>query len=165
MPSGTGARSRTVSLAHWVGTLGGIGRVGVAPGTVASAAALGCAAAIPAPAYGPTLALLVVAGIAVAPWAARVMAQRSGDEDPPSFVLDEAVGVWLAALNGSRPSSATFVVVFVLFRAFDIWKPGPIRTLERLGRGWGVVLDDVAAGALTLVVVAAIRMVEARLQA
>ncbi len=136
------------SPARILGTLGGIGRFPVAPGTVASAAALAVAAAVPARAYGPTMLALIAAALAVAPWAARRMAEQTGDEDPRAFVLDEAIGVWLAVLRPARPALLTFALAFVLFRTFDIWKPGPIRRLERIGRGWGVVLDDVAAGVL-----------------
>jgi phosphatidylglycerophosphatase A len=69
--------------------------------------------------------------------------------DPGWFVLDETAGVWLAAaLVG--PTWTSIGLAFLLFRIFDIWKPPPVRTLERVGGGWGIVLDDLAAGVYAL---------------
>jgi len=75
--------------------------------------------------------------------------------DHPAIVIDEVVGVWLAVLI--PPSLLTFSVslpllgvgAFLTFRLFDIVKPWPVNVLERrLPGGWGVVLDDLAAGAM-----------------
>ncbi len=143
---------RWARAGRWLGTLGGIGRAPVAPGTVGGAAAAVAAAALPATAYGWALPALLVAAVALAPACARAAAAASGVEDPRSFVLDEAAGMWLALLRPAPPGWAVIAVTFAAFRLFDIWKPGPIRRLERVGGGWGVLLDDLAAGALALVV-------------
>ncbi len=66
-------------------------------------------------------------------------------EDPRQFVLDEVVGMWIAML-GFAVDAWHLVAAFFLFRFFDIFKPLGIRRLERLENGWGVMLDDVAAG-------------------
>jgi phosphatidylglycerophosphatase A len=65
--------------------------------------------------------------------------------DPSIIVIDEIVGVWVALWM--LPYSVTAIAVaFLAFRLFDIVKPPPARQLERLPAGWGIMLDDVAAG-------------------
>lgn len=67
-------------------------------------------------------------------------------------MIDEIAGQMLAAspvfLIGSSVKPLVWLASFLLFRLFDIWKPGPIRKLQDLPGGWGIVLDDVAAGLL-----------------
>lgn len=65
--------------------------------------------------------------------------------DPSIVVIDEIVGMWVS-LAGIRTGAVPFVTAFILFRLFDVLKPEPARWLERLPRGWGIMLDDVAAG-------------------
>ena len=70
---------------------------------------------------------------------------RTTESDPSIVVIDEIVGMWVALLFLPK----TFVITalaFVMFRFFDIVKPFPSRQLEQLPRGWGIMLDDVAAG-------------------
>jgi phosphatidylglycerophosphatase A len=64
-------------------------------------------------------------------------------------VVDEVAGQWIA-LIGVRADWEHALLALALFRLFDIWKPWPVRTLERLPGGGGIVLDDVAAGVLAL---------------
>ncbi|HGY91884.1 MAG TPA: phosphatidylglycerophosphatase A, partial [Planctomycetes bacterium] len=97
------------------------------------------------------VAVLALLAIVAGPPLADVMIQATGRKDPQSFVLDEAAGVWIAALRLSGPHIDDLVVAFLLFRLFDIWKPWPVARLERLPGGFGVVYDDVAAGVLALV--------------
>ena len=66
-------------------------------------------------------------------------------------MVDEVAGQWIA-LIAMRPDWTHAVLALVLFRLFDIWKPWPIRKLEALPEGTGIMLDDVAAGALALTV-------------
>ncbi len=72
--------------------------------------------------------------------------RRYGVDDDSAIVVDEIAGQWLALLM--LPAEFLFVAAaFLLFRLFDIWKPGPIRWLERnLGGSQGVMADDVLAG-------------------
>ncbi len=71
--------------------------------------------------------------------------RREGTDDPSKIVVDEVVGQWIALFL--LPFSWPIVMAaFVLFRAFDIWKPFPVRAAERVGHGVGVMLDDVVAG-------------------
>ncbi len=70
-----------------------------------------------------------------------------GRKDPPQVVTDEVAGYFLsvAFLFPVKPLAAA-VCAFVLFRLFDIMKPPPARQLEKLPGGWGLTLDDIAAG-------------------
>lgn len=73
--------------------------------------------------------------------------QGGGHEqpDPSIVVIDEIVGMWISLLFLPQSWSA-IALAFVCFRAFDILKPPPARQLERIPGGWGIMLDDVAAG-------------------
>jgi phosphatidylglycerophosphatase A len=77
-----------------------------------------------------------------------------GGKDPRTFVLDETVGMLIAGLAAwtslSYSPPVTMGAAFLWFRATDGLKPPPARQLERLPRGWGIVLDDVAAGLMAL---------------
>jgi phosphatidylglycerophosphatase A len=72
-------------------------------------------------------------------------AGSSHGPDPSIVVIDEIVGMWIALLflPASVPLS---VAAFIAFRVFDVLKPEPARYLERIPGGWGIMLDDVAAG-------------------
>jgi len=87
------------------------------------------------------LVVVVAVGVAVASAAERQL-QR---QDPSEIVIDELAGVWVALL-GSHLWVA-WIVGFVLFRLFDIFKPPPIRQAERLSGGLGVLADDLVVGA------------------
>ena len=75
------------------------------------------------------------------------MASASGKSDPSEVVIDEVVGIWIA-LAGISTGNLHLAAAFLFFRLFDIWKPGPINRLQALPGGWGIMLDDVAAGLL-----------------
>jgi phosphatidylglycerophosphatase A len=93
-------------------------------------------------------ALVTLIGI---PAATRV-ARASGTKDPSFVVIDEVAGQ-LIALIAAPLAWKTFLAGFILFRVFDILKPPPVRQLEKLPEGTGIVLDDVAAGIYALIVV------------
>ena len=135
--------------ATMVATFFGAGRLKPGPGTWGSLATLAFWAVLshflPGTSVIPVniaLALLVVAvGI---PAATRV-ARASGLKDPQFVVIDETAGQ-LITLIGVPLAWKSFLAGFILFRAFDIVKPPPVRQLERLPEGTGIVVDDVAAG-------------------
>ena len=142
----------------WVlGTWFGSGLLRPGPGTYGSVAALllwyGAARAFhpgwAALAVGTALAALTVTLIGIP--AATIVAREAGSEDPGFVVIDEVAGQWIA-LIAVRPDWQHAALALVLFRLFDIWKPWPIRRLEALPAGTGIMLDDVAAGALALAV-------------
>lgn len=99
----------------------------------------------------PYLAFLVPAVLLSAPVAGA--AERAfGRKDDPRIILDEIIGFWVSAAFLPRDFNH-LAAAFVLFRVFDVLKPGPIRRLQDLPGGWGVVMDDVAAGALACALV------------
>jgi phosphatidylglycerophosphatase A len=81
--------------------------------------------------------------------AGAIVARESGREDPGFVVIDEVAGQWIA-LIAIKPDWKHAALALFLFRLFDIWKPWPIRRLEELPEGTGIMLDDVAAGLLAL---------------
>lgn len=100
-------------------------------------------------AVGTALAAVVVTLVGIP--AATIVAREAGREDPGFVVVDEVAGQWIA-LIGMRADWRHAILALVLFRLFDIWKPWPIRRLEELPEGTGIMLDDVAAGILALAV-------------
>jgi phosphatidylglycerophosphatase A len=98
----------------------------------------------PASMLALTLAGIVLAvGLGVP--AATIAARESGRKDPGFVVIDEVAGQWIALL-AAKPDWKHIVAALLLFRIFDITKPFPVRQLEKLPEGWGIVFDDVAAG-------------------
>ena len=140
-----------------IGTFFGAGLLKPGPGTYGSIAALllwyGAAHAFaPTPlilAIATAIAALIATLIGIP--AATIVARESGREDPGHVVIDEVAGqlITLIGLTADVPHA---VLALLLFRLFDIFKPPPIRQLERLPKGTGIMLDDVAAGIFALVV-------------
>ena len=87
----------------------------------------------------------VVLAIAAGVPAATICARETGRKDPQFVVIDEVAGQWIALL-GCPIEWRHMLIALVLFRLFDITKPFPVRQLESLPEGWGIVFDDVAAG-------------------
>ena len=139
-----------------VATGGGVGLIPWAPGTFGSL-------------WGPVLfwgltrsglslevllvagVLFVIAGGPICTRAARVL----GRHDPGSVVYDEIAAFWIVFLpvlvSGKPLSLIQATIGFALFRLFDISKPWPCRRLEKLPDGWGIMADDLAAGAYAAV--------------
>jgi len=137
-----------------VATFFGIGRLRPGPGTWGSIAALVLWAAI-AYLLSPSLRTPVAIVLAVLVTligipAATLVARASAVKDPQFVVIDEVAGQ-LITLIAVPLAWQTFLAGLILFRGFDIVKPSPIRQLERLPEGTGIVLDDVAAGIFALV--------------
>jgi len=123
----------------------GAGWLPGAPGTWGSLAALPFAWIILSYADPGLLAFASVALFALGVWASDVALRETQTTDPGWIVIDEVVGQWLTLLAAPF-SVAGFIAGFVLFRLFDIWKPFPIRVVERrLEGGFGVMADDVLA--------------------
>jgi phosphatidylglycerophosphatase A len=136
-----------------VATLFGIGRLRPGPGTWGSAATIVLWAALDdlvAPSLRTPLALTIAAAVVLTgiPAATRV-ARGTGTKDPQFVVIDEVAGQ-LVALIAVPLGWKSFLAGFILFRVFDILKPPPVRQLEALPEGAGIVLDDVAAGLYAL---------------
>lgn len=154
-------------MSRLVATFFYTGLIRPAPGTWGSIAAL--VAALPIHWIGgPWLMLAMIAVVLVAGFpAARAEAARSRDPDPSHVVIDEVAGQWIAiwpVLFGAAHVGTPvlnlwpgWVAAFVLFRMFDILKPGLVGRMDRRGDVTGLMLDDVVAGifaALGVVVLA-----------
>ena len=143
-----------LALATWFGC--GLSPVG--PGTAGSLGALAVAYALHAAFdWRPwTFAVLAAAMMPAAIWSATVTANESGSQDPRKVVIDEVVGQWLTLAGAVHLNWKSWLAAFVLFRAFDIVKPFPVRRLERLHGGMGIVADDLGAGLYAALVLYAI---------
>ena len=129
-------------IAGVIATTAGIGYLPFAPGTWAAAlSALLWYEFYPSVTWQALLTiLLITAGV----YSSSIMV-REGEKDPGYIVIDEFAGMWLSLLF--IPTSIINVIVsFVLFRFFDIVKPLGIRKMERLKKGWGIMMDDILAG-------------------
>ncbi len=148
-------------------TLFGVGHFPVAPGTWASAVVaaftlgLACSGASAAAINATLVPVAVLFGAACVAFGRRAE-EHYGRSDPPQVVADEVAGQSVAllflpwhpptdpgALLGNIAIAAT---AFGAFRFFDILKPPPIRASQRAPHGWGILLDDLLAGALALAV-------------
>ena len=128
-------------------TFFGLGLVPRAPGTAGTLGAVALVLLLD-PAVGTTgLFFLLTIGMVFlsVPLAGRAGAVF-GRKDPPQVVIDEVCGFCVCMLFVPA-TSLNLALGFFLFRFFDIAKPFPIRRLESLPGGWGVVMDDVMAGA------------------
>jgi phosphatidylglycerophosphatase A len=151
------AKKKTL-WAWLIGTFFGAGLLKPGPGTYGSIAAvlLWYAAAhllhpsTIALAIGTATAAIIATLIGIP--AATIVARESGREDPGHVVIDEVAGQ-LIALIAIPADWRHAALSLLLFRLFDILKPPPIRQLERLPAGTGIMLDDVAAGLFALAVV------------
>jgi phosphatidylglycerophosphatase A len=138
-----------------IGTFFGAGLLKPGPGTYGSIAAVLLwfiaahvfQATALALAIGTAVAAVAVTLIGIP--AATIVARESGREDPGHVVIDEVAGQ-LIALIAIPADWRRVLLSLLLFRLFDIVKPPPVRQLERLPEGTGIMLDDVAAGLLAL---------------
>lgn len=141
------------TLCRIVSTFFGAGYVPKAPGTAGTFAALPLyllLRKLSLPRY-----LLVILAIAAAGTAASSRMERLWGKDPQRVVIDEVAGVLVALI--ARPRRAGGVVLGALiFRIFDILKPWPLKRLEKLPGGLGIMADDVAAGAVSSLVLAGV---------
>jgi phosphatidylglycerophosphatase A len=154
-------RERPVATILAIGL--GTGLTPIAPGTAGSALglAVGWIVVALSSSHMPSVVAgvgLLTSGLLVAAAAVPVtgrVAALLADSDPGCIVLDEIAGQLLAssvvplfAYPSPRVAGAVWIASFVAFRLFDVWKPGPIRRWQALPGGWGIVIDDVAAGLL-----------------
>ncbi len=166
MPSAPSPTAAPRSRLSWLlATFFGVGYVPPGPGTWAAAITVllwwTAARAIPAEWRLPVAitAAVAVTLIGIAP--SSVVARESGQKDPRFVVIDEVAGQ-MFALIGCPLNWKYLLAGFILFRSFDIAKPFPLRRLERLAAGTGIMMDDVGAGLYALVLLEAFRYFFAR---
>lgn len=151
----SGIRTRAPLWAWLVGTFLGVGLGRPAPGAYGSAAAVLLwwllSSWIPATWQTYVLAGFVVVAVSIGIPAATLVSRATGLKDPQLVVIDEVAGQ-LITLIAAPVYWKTVFAGFILFRVFDTLKPPPIRQLERLPEGAGIVIDDVGAGLLALAV-------------
>ena len=105
----------------------------------------------------PLYVVVLLVGFGVGVWACNLAGRALGVDDHRTLVWDEFIGQWIALLPLLvLPVSWWAIAVgFVLFRLFDVWKPWPIRWLDRRVKGgFGVMIDDVIAGVFAAMVLA-----------
>jgi len=153
--SALAAASPAPRWAWLVATFFGAGTLRPGPGTWGSLAAVLSWAAIASalPAGVRSIAALFAAALvtAVGIPAATRFARAAGAKDPQQVVIDEVAGQ-LLTLAGAPLAWKPLLAGFILFRAFDILKPWPIRRLEKLPEGVGIVMDDLGAGVYAWIV-------------
>ncbi len=123
-----------------------VGRLGFAPGT------LGTLIAVPLVYLFSFNFWALLGGVVLTTLVGLVTSTKvinlTGEEDPEEVVIDEIAG-YMACFIFVEPSLKTYVIAFVLFRIFDIFKPFPINLFEKLPGAYGVMLDDIVAGLIT----------------
>ncbi len=152
-------------IATWFGS----GLLPIAPGTYGSLAAIPFAYIISAYSGPYGLIFGTVALFFIGTWASNKVEKSVQKKDPGFIVVDEVVGQWIALLPLSflyslaDPNlfhySIVLIVVtaFLAFRIFDIWKPWPIKNVEKnIPGGLGIMLDDVIAGIYALIITSAL---------
>jgi phosphatidylglycerophosphatase A len=142
-----------------VGTFFGIGRLPAGPGTWASVITVlvwWLFGTVTSPGHASVIAAVVTgAVIAIGIPASTLVARESGIKDPGFVVIDEVAGQMIPLIIA--PLRWKYLLVsLILFRCFDILKPAPLRALERLPEGTGIMLDDVGAGVYAMLVLAAL---------
>jgi len=151
-------------LAMIVATGFGAGLAPIAPGTAGSALALVLAWLVTrgvSPSHMPSVVVavgLLTSGLLISLAGVPVVGRAEaalGRKDPGCIVLDEIAGQFLACgivplfeYPSPRVAALVWIASFLVFRLFDVWKPGPIRAWQNLPGGWGIMVDDVAAGVL-----------------
>jgi phosphatidylglycerophosphatase A len=128
-----------------IATSFGAGFSPLAPGTMGTLTAIPLAWALSrAPGFVFWIATVLVSAIGT--WAAERFQRAHGTDDDQRIVVDEVAGYLVTLLLVPKTGGA-LLVAFFLFRLFDIWKPFPVRLIDRrVGGGWGVMADDLAAG-------------------
>lgn len=148
--------SRHTRWAWIIATFLGSGFLRPGPGTWASAETTVlwyiAASRLPAHLHAILAIAVVVVVCAIGIPASTLVERESGRHDPGFVVIDEVAGQMLA-LVAVPLRWKSLLAGFILFRVFDVIKPPPVRHLERLGGGAGIVLDDIGAGLYALIVV------------
>ena len=153
-----------MTLDKLIVTVCGAGLMRPAPGTWGSLAEIPLAYALHVAGGFPLLFVATLAAFALGWWATRVYTAGGQNPDPSEVVIDELVGQWIALWPlsaglwhaGVAPHIFPYpgwIGGFLMFRLFDIWKPGPVGWADRRHGALGVMLDDVFAGLMAAMAV------------
>jgi len=138
---------------HFIATLGGIGKIPIAPGTWGSVFAFLVFIYI---SHYVDMLIVVILSIPFSIWICEKASINLIEKDHKSIVIDELVGIWIAlvpALYLSTQTSRTYyaVLALIFFRLFDILKPYPVSYFDKnFKNGLGIVLDDLIAGIMAI---------------
>ena len=138
---------------HFIATLGGIGKIPIAPGTWGSIFAFLVFIYI---SHYVDMLIVVILSIPFSIWICEKASLNLIEKDHKSIVIDELVGIWIAlvpALYLSTQTSRTSyaVLALIFFRLFDILKPFPVSYFDKnFKNGLGIVLDDLIAGIMAI---------------
>ena len=148
-------------LAQTIGTVFGVGYLKPAPGTWGSAFTLLLVWLLHMIGGFPLILACILISFVIGLWAIRQITEAQDNADPSEVVIDELVGQAIALLPLSYSASSMgipimalwpgWIAAFLLFRLFDIWKPGPVGWADRRNDPLGVMLDDVIAGILAAI--------------
>jgi len=141
-------------LTH-ISTLGPLGYIPWAPGTAGSLISFVFLIIFRPPLWAHITIAISITALGV--WASGEAEKRFSKKDPKNIIIDEASG-YLIAMVFLPNTMGYYIASFILFRVLDILKPSPIRRLQGLRGGIGVMLDDVVAGVLTNIILEAWRL-------
>lgn len=144
-------------LANWFSTVLKIGYLPIAPGTWGSLVAVVIWFLIIESTSTITFITAIIIIFILGVYTSSITERHLAQKDPSIIVIDEWVGQWIALLFIPK-SLLLGLVAFALFRLFDIWKPYPIKLLDKYPKGWGIMLDDVLAGVYALLVLSVFRV-------
>ena len=140
----------------WLATWFGCGLIKPAPGTWGTLGGVPAAFLVYHLSDMSTYVLIGFIVILGGTWVCDQYQRQTGKHDADEVVIDEVAGIWIALLP-ALPDPVFMALAFILFRGLDILKPGPIGWCDKhLKNGWGVMADDLLAGAIAAAVIGGI---------
>ena len=131
---------------HIASTCFYLGKIPIAPGTMASLATLLIWSLIPLNYFNQIIILIILFTIGII--SSKIVAKEMNEKDPSEIVIDEVVGMGISLFM--LPNEIIlYLFAFIIFRILDILKPSFIYSIQKLPNGWGIMLDDVVAGIFT----------------
>ena len=143
---------------HLAATLGGIGLVPIAPGTVGSVVAWLIFVYLSHFISLINMIILTISFCILSIWICNQASKNLENKDHKSIVIDELVGMWIALLpvlfiaNSQSERTVYALAALIFFRLFDILKPFPISYFDKnYKNGFGIVIDDVISGLIAII--------------
>ena len=139
------------SIAEWFGTVFKIGKLPLAPGTWSSFIASLLWFFLFDDIDLIVLPIITILIFFIGIVSSQKIINDTNENDPSRIVIDEWVGQWIT-FTFIPVNLSNFVIGLVLFRFFDITKPFPVKSAEKLTGGWGIMIDDVIAGIMSFII-------------